>query len=80
MPVSDDALYESSREEKHVDVGLRYSQMYGDWDVGLSYLGGTNRDPYYRVELPCRAAVGTYEFSQIQAKLSPGTEKCRRDS
>ncbi|MCC4817405.1 hypothetical protein BCU85_17475 [Vibrio lentus] len=50
VPVSDDALYESSREEKHVDVALRYSQMYGDWDVGLSYLGGTNRDPYYRVE------------------------------
>ena len=50
VPVSDDALYESSKEEKHVDVALRYSQMYGDWDVGLSYLGGTNRDPYYRVE------------------------------
>ena len=24
--------------------------MYGDWDVGLSYFQGTNRDPYYQLE------------------------------
>ncbi|WP_295893984.1 hypothetical protein [uncultured Vibrio sp.] len=50
IPVSSDALYESSREEKHVDLAVRYSQMLGDWDVGLSYFYGTNRDPYYRVD------------------------------
>ncbi|PMK02569.1 hypothetical protein [Vibrio sp. 10N.261.55.A7] len=50
IPVSNDALYESSREEKHVDLAVRYSQMLGDWDVGLSYFNGTNRDPYYRLE------------------------------
>lgn len=49
LAVSDQATYESSREEKHIDVALRYSQMYGDWDVGLSYFQGTNRDPYYRL-------------------------------
>ncbi|OAJ93545.1 hypothetical protein [Vibrio bivalvicida] len=49
LPVSKDAIYESSREEKHVDFALRYSQMYGDWDVGLSYFQGTNRDPYFRL-------------------------------
>ncbi|UAB71833.1 hypothetical protein INR79_08045 [Vibrio sp. SCSIO 43132] len=48
LPVSDDALYESSKEEKHVDFAFRYSQMFGDWDVGLSYFNGTNRDPYFR--------------------------------
>ncbi|BDU37469.1 hypothetical protein [Vibrio nigripulchritudo] len=48
LPVSDGALYESSREEKHVDFAFRYSQMFGDWDVGLSYFNGTNRDPYFR--------------------------------
>nr|WP_181136618.1 hypothetical protein [Vibrio jasicida] len=48
--VSDDALYESSREEKHVDVAFRYAQMFGDWDVGLSYVYGTNRDPYFRFD------------------------------
>ncbi len=38
--------YESSREEKHIDYALRYSHMLGDWDLGLSYFQGTNRDPY----------------------------------
>tara|TARA_Y100001956_G_scaffold1729_1_gene1999 strand:- start:2050 stop:3231 length:1182 start_codon:yes stop_codon:yes gene_type:complete len=47
IPVSTDAAYESSREEKHVDFAFRYSQMLGDWDLGLSYFQGTNRDPYY---------------------------------
>ncbi|MHC6527103.1 hypothetical protein [Vibrio proteolyticus] len=50
IPVSDDVLYESSRKEKHVDVALRYAKMLGDWDVGLSYFEGTNRDPYYRLQ------------------------------
>lgn len=45
-PVSTHAEYESSREEKHIDASLRYSKMLGDWDVGLSYFVGTNRDPY----------------------------------
>ncbi|KGY12714.1 hypothetical protein NM22_08315 [Vibrio tubiashii] len=49
LVVSQDAIYESSREEQHLDFALRYSQMYGDWDVGVSYFQGTNRDPYYRV-------------------------------
>ncbi len=44
--VSTSAEYESSKEEKHVDVSLRYSKMLGDWDLGLSYFVGTNRDPY----------------------------------
>ncbi|MCW8334867.1 hypothetical protein [Vibrio paucivorans] len=47
IPVSDRVLYESSREEQHVDFVLRYAQMFGDWDVGVSYFNGTNRDPYY---------------------------------
>ncbi|OXD13031.1 hypothetical protein CA165_01580 [Vibrio parahaemolyticus] len=48
--VSDNAIYESSREEKYIDVAFRYSKMLGDWDIGLSYLYGTNRDPYFRFE------------------------------
>ncbi|CAK4067611.1 hypothetical protein [Vibrio sp. 16] len=50
VPVSSHAIYESSREEKHVDVAFRYSQMLGDWDLGVSYFQGTNRDPYYRFD------------------------------
>ncbi|WP_070971019.1 hypothetical protein [Vibrio sonorensis] len=50
VPVSSNALYESSREENHIDGALRYSNTFGDWDMGLSYFQGTNRDPYYRLD------------------------------
>ncbi|NVD06447.1 hypothetical protein FCU94_05930 [Vibrio sp. JPW-9-11-11] len=49
LPVSDSAEYESSRQDRHLDFALRYSIMLDDWDLGLSYFQGTNRDPYYRV-------------------------------
>jgi hypothetical protein len=50
IAVSDDALYESSREQNHLDFAARYSKMIGDWDVGVSYFQGTDRDPYYRFD------------------------------
>ncbi|HXG27564.1 MAG TPA: hypothetical protein VNJ47_01775 [Nevskiales bacterium] len=37
--------YESGREERHVDAALRWARSIGQWDVGLSYFDGTNRDP-----------------------------------
>lgn len=46
-PINNEAEYESSRGAQHVDYALRYTQMLGDWDIGLSYFNGTNRDPYY---------------------------------
>lgn len=50
IAVSEDALYESSREQNHLDFAARYSKMSGDWDVGVSYFQGTDRDPYYRFD------------------------------
>lgn len=37
--------YESSHEERHVDGAFRYSNHFGDVDLGLAYFQGTNRDP-----------------------------------
>lgn len=39
------AEYQSSREESHIDLALRYSQTIGDWSVGLSVFDGTSREP-----------------------------------
>ncbi len=50
IAVSEDALYESSREQNHLDFAARYSKMIGDCDVGVSYFQGTDRDPYYRFD------------------------------
>jgi hypothetical protein len=37
--------YESSREDEHVDVAVRWSHAIGDMDIGLSWFHGTSRDP-----------------------------------
>lgn len=42
---TDDALYESGDEEKHIDFALRWSHYFGDWDVGLAHFSGTTRTP-----------------------------------
>ncbi len=46
LVIDDNATYESSAEEHHIDLAVRYSQSYDDWDLGLSVFSGTNRDPY----------------------------------
>ena len=58
---SHDALYQSDREHKHVDLALRYSHTIDIVDFGSSWFQGTNREaqllysgspnafqPYYR--------------------------------
>jgi len=37
--------YESSQEEKHVDLAARWSHAIGDMDIGLSWFRGTSREP-----------------------------------
>ena len=39
------ALYESSNKEKHVDFAMRWAKILDNWDIGLSYFYGTNREP-----------------------------------
>ena len=52
LPVdTDHAEYESSAEEKHIDFALRWSHSIGDYDIGISYFQGTNRDPHYKLKL-----------------------------
>jgi hypothetical protein len=41
----DQAEYESSAEQHHVDYALRFSQTYNDLDLGVSWFSGTSRDP-----------------------------------
>jgi len=42
---TDNAIYESSDKQNHVDYALRWSHSLGDWDIGLSHFNGTSRDP-----------------------------------
>lgn len=46
LPVdTDNPLYESSSEEHHLDLALRYSTSLANSDIGLYYFNGTARDP-----------------------------------
>ncbi len=50
LPVVDEAAeYESSAENRRVDVAARYSHYFGDWDVGLSVFHGTSREPRFLI-------------------------------
>lgn len=44
---TDQALYESSDEKKHIDYAARWVRTLGDWDLGVSYFNGTSRDPLF---------------------------------
>jgi hypothetical protein len=42
-----DPIYESSDGNKHIDYVFRFSQTYGNLDLGVSLFKGTNRDPLF---------------------------------
>ena len=44
----DNATYQSSDEDSHVDYALRYSRTIDDLDFGISWFKGTNREPEFR--------------------------------
>ncbi len=39
--------YSSDDKDRHIDYALRYSHSIDDWDIGLSYFYGTNRNPRF---------------------------------
>ena len=42
---TDDPVYESSAEETHVDLAVRWSHYVGEWDIGVAHFSGTSREP-----------------------------------
>jgi len=46
---TDNPIYESSDEDKHVDLALRYSHYIGDVDIGLHVFEGTSREARFVV-------------------------------
>ncbi len=50
LPIdSDNAKYESSAKELHVDYAMRYTHVLGDWDIGAHFFYGTGREPSFTV-------------------------------
>lgn len=62
IPVdTDNAIYESSAEEKHVDFAIRYSHYIGDWEFGIAHFSGTTREPRILGVPDTGAVVPVYE-------------------
>jgi hypothetical protein len=47
---SNNAEYESNAANKHVDFALRWAHTFDDYDIGLHYFQGTNRDPRFIIQ------------------------------
>lgn len=62
IPVdTDNAIFESSAEEKHVDFAIRYSHYVGDWEFGIAHFSGTTREPRFLGVPDTGAVVPVYE-------------------
>lgn len=55
--------YQSPDAEHQIDVAFRWTQTYGDLDIGLSYFYGTNRTPQVYIPTFTSAAVPSLAFS-----------------
>ena len=62
---TDLAHYESGAEESHIDLALRYSQTFGEADVGIYHFIGTSRQPTLFIGLQDRTPVLIPYYEQI---------------
>ena len=45
LMVDNNPLYESTQQQRNLDVALRWSRQFGAADIAFSYFNGNNRDP-----------------------------------
>ena len=58
---TDDALYQDSDEEKHIDYALRWSHYFGNYDIGLSWFDGTERQPALQLSQDNASLIPFYQ-------------------
>lgn len=74
LPVhAHEAMYESRREQEHLDYALRYTGSFGPVDLGIAWFDGTAREPRL---LPCVRRNASGQFIQG----SPDGPSCDRES
>jgi len=63
-------LYESQDRDRHTDVAFRYSQYFGDLDIGVHIFDGTSREPSFTIADDGDRLIPVYEqISQIGIDL-----------
>jgi len=63
---SDQASYESSDKEQHIDYALRWFNYLGDIEIGVAYFTGTSREPLYLPGLKNTTPVLTPYYPLMQ--------------
>lgn len=61
---TDNARYQDSDEQNHIDYALRWSHYFGNYDVGLSWFDGTARQPLLQLS-PDRLSLIPF-YQQIE--------------
>ncbi len=62
---TDNAQYESGAGEKHLDAAIRWSHTLGDFDMGLYWFHGTNRDPILQPQMVAGNTVLVPYYEQM---------------
>ena len=75
LPVDTDvALYESSAEDRRIDLALRYSHYLGDWDFAAHAFSGTSREPLL---MPNAAGTHLVPFYQVMNQVGVDVQYTR---
>ena len=64
MISENNAQYEAGEEDAHVDYALRWSHTLDEYDLGLSWFNGTNRDPLLKYDPSMPTILSPY-YAQI---------------
>ncbi|MFK8075468.1 MAG: hypothetical protein AB8B84_02695 [Granulosicoccus sp.] len=63
---TNNAQFESSEREKHVDFAGRIGMVFDEWDVGAHLFHGTARDPLFRINSASNSVVPFYyQYTQL---------------
>jgi hypothetical protein len=76
---SDHALYESDREDKHLDFAIRWSHYIGDWDIGLAHFNGTSRDPLLLPRVDQQGDISLIPFYELMRQTSLDVQATKGD-
>ncbi|MCG7533300.1 hypothetical protein MHM98_18390 [Psychrobium sp. MM17-31] len=57
---TDNAMYQSSDEEHHIDFAARWSHSIDIWELGVSYFDGTSREPELSVRRDHLGNIASY--------------------
>ncbi len=67
---TESAIYESSAEQHHTDIAIRWSHYFGDVDIGVSAFRGTGREPGFSLSSDGLTLVPIYhQVTQLGVDL-----------